>query len=226
MSDFELTLAQEQVRLLPERALFRPRDATLFVADVHLGKAATFRAHGLPIPDGTTHDTLTRLSSAIDRCCATRLVVLGDLLHARAGRHPRTEDQLIAWRLNYLDLQIELIRGNHDRQAGDPDPALDIILRDPPVVDGAFELRHHPAIGTEGYALAGHLHPGVSLIGPSRQRLFLPCFHFAPRGGILPAFGEFTGLAATVPKMGDRVFAIAGDDVIEVRDDRLRHTAV
>jgi len=24
------------------------------VADLHLGKAATFRAHGLPVPSGTT----------------------------------------------------------------------------------------------------------------------------------------------------------------------------
>ena len=40
--------------LLAERALYWPRAATLFVADVHLGKAAAFRAGGVPLPRGAT----------------------------------------------------------------------------------------------------------------------------------------------------------------------------
>jgi metallophosphoesterase superfamily enzyme len=44
------------------------------------------------------------------------------------------------------------------------------------------------------YVLAGHLHPGVVLGGRAHDRLRLPCFHFGPRSGVLPAFGEFTGM--------------------------------
>ena len=44
------TLAGEAVELLPERALHWIRERTLFVADVHLGKAAAFRAGGVPVP--------------------------------------------------------------------------------------------------------------------------------------------------------------------------------
>jgi uncharacterized protein len=50
MSDVMLTIAGEDVLLLPERALFWPRACALVVADVHWGKAASFRAAGIPIP--------------------------------------------------------------------------------------------------------------------------------------------------------------------------------
>lgn len=216
MSDFEIVLADEPVSLLHDRALFRPRDATLFVADVHIGKAASFRANGVAVPAGTTSSTLDRLDAVLLRTAARRLVILGDFLHARSGRQPRTEARVAAWRASRPDLPVELIRGNHDRAAGDPDRSLNIIPLDAPVVDGAFTLRHHPGGAEQGFWLAGHVHPGVALVGHARQRLFLPCFSVSAFGAILPAFGDFTGLASIAPNPGDRVFALAGGSVIEV----------
>jgi metallophosphoesterase superfamily enzyme len=64
--------------------------------------------------------------------------------------------------------------------------------------------------------LAGHLHPAVALGGPGRQRERLPCFLFGPRRGILPAFGSFTGAATVRPTAGERVFVVAGDEVLQV----------
>ena len=55
----------------------------LVVADLHFGKAATFRALGVPVPHGTTSDTLSRLSDLIDRMQPNTVVFLGDLFHAR-----------------------------------------------------------------------------------------------------------------------------------------------
>ena len=40
--------------LLPQRAVWWPAARTAFVADVHFGKAATFRRAGQPVPHGTT----------------------------------------------------------------------------------------------------------------------------------------------------------------------------
>ncbi|MFA6207430.1 MAG: DEAD/DEAH box helicase, partial [Methylocystis sp.] len=48
------------VVLLPQRAVWRVETRTLFIADAHLGKAATFRALGQPAPKGTTRDNLDR----------------------------------------------------------------------------------------------------------------------------------------------------------------------
>ncbi len=60
------TLAGEAVLLLAERAIHWPGGHTLFVADVHLGKAAAFRAGGVAIPRGATAHDLARLA-ALDR---------------------------------------------------------------------------------------------------------------------------------------------------------------
>ena len=43
---------------LPERAAFWRDASTLLVADCHFGKTASFRRHGLPVPEGSTADEI------------------------------------------------------------------------------------------------------------------------------------------------------------------------
>jgi DNA ligase-associated metallophosphoesterase len=217
MSDAEVRLAGETVELLPERALFWPRTGTLVAADFHWGKGAAFRAAGIPVPVGSTSDDLSRLDAALLRTCARRLVVLGDLFHARAGRiATQTLAELRRWRALRSELEIMLVRGNHDRHAGDPPDDLRINCVNAPAYVPPFVLRHEPADSPEGYTLAGHLHPGIVLAGPGLQRERLPCFWLTPRTAVLPAFGGFTGLAPVRPGPDDHIFVIAENDVIPV----------
>ena len=217
MSDAGVRLAGEDVLLLPERALFWPRAATLVVADLHWGKAASFRAAGIPIPGGSTEADLARLDRALDRTCARRLLVLGDLFHARAGRiATRTLAELRRWRELRETLEIQLVRGNHDRHAGDPPTDLRINCVDAPAFVPPFVLRHEPGEATGGYVLAGHVHPAIVLAGPGLQRARLPCFWLRPRGAILPAFGSFTGFGSVDPEPGDRIFVLANEEVLAV----------
>jgi DNA ligase-associated metallophosphoesterase len=209
-------LAGESVVLLAERALLWEGAGTLLAADVHLGKAAAFRAAAIPMPGGTTTAALARLTSALARTGARRLLLLGDFFHARSGRAARTLAAIAEWRTRHADLEILLVRGNHDRGAGDPPAEWRFDCRDEPWVEPPFAFRHHPAEEPSGYVLAGHLHPAVSLVGPGRQRERLPCFLFGERVGILPAFGDFTGGAIVRPRPGDRVFAVAGDEVVPI----------
>ena len=109
-----------------------------------------------------------------------------------------------------------LVRGNHDRHAGDPPCETGVVCVEAPWLEAPFVLAHHPAASGHGFVLAGHLHPGIRLAGQGRQRERLPCFWFSQSVGVLPAFGRFTGLANVEPAAGDRVFAIAGDEVREV----------
>ena len=217
MSDAEVRLGGEDVVLLAERALFWPRTGTLVAADLHWGKAATFRAAGIPIPVGATSDDLSRLDAALFRTCARRLIVLGDLFHARAGRiATETLAELRRWRALRDELEIMLVRGNHDRHAGDPPDDLRINCINAPAFVPPFVLRHEPAPSSEGYTLAGHLHPGIVLSGPALQRERLPCFWLTPRAAVLPAFGSFTGSASVVPGPDDRIFVVADQEVIGV----------
>jgi uncharacterized protein len=215
-ADLRIERAGEQLILLPERALFWPREGLLIAADLHWGKAATFRAAGLAIPEGSTADDLARLDRVLGRTGARRLALLGDLLHARAGRAEALIEQIGSWRARWPDLEILLVRGNHDRGAGDPPAEWGFRCVDEPFDAPPFVLRHHPGESTAGYVLAGHLHPAVRLRGAGRQQLRLACFWFGQRVGVLPAFGGFTGSAVVAPGPGDRVFALTGDEVVSV----------
>lgn len=217
MSDVHLELAGEAVRLLPERALFWPGACALVVADLHWGKAAAFRAAGIPIPGGATRDDLERLGTALARTGARRLLVLGDLFHARAGRiATRTLADLRAWRRRLHGIEIQLVRGNHDRHAGDPPADLNINCLDAPAFVPPFVLRHQPAASEAGYTLAGHVHPGIALASPGLFRDRLPCFVVGPRMAVLPAFGSFTGLGMVWPEAEERVFVVADGEVVPV----------
>jgi uncharacterized protein len=212
----EIELCGERLVLLAERAAYRPGAETLLVADPHFGKGAAFRAHGFAVPGGTTADTLRRLDAAVRRTGARRIVFLGDFFHARAGRAAGTLEALARWRDAHPRLELVLVRGNHDLHAGDPPPELGIRPCDGPCAEPPFAYAHHPVDSAAGYVLAGHLHPSVTLRGAGRQRQRFPCFHFGPRCGVLPAFGEFTGTAEARVREGDRVFVVAGGEVVPV----------
>ncbi len=211
-----ISLASTDVELRPDRTLFLRASRTLIVADVHWGKAAAFRAQGVPVPHGTTRTGLDRLDAAITSSGAEHLLILGDLLHARIGMQRGTIDALEQWRDSRRDLQITLVRGNHDYHAGDPPASLDIMCVDAPLHVGPFALHHHPCDDASGYVLAGHVHPVVQLRGRARQKLTLPCFAFGARGGLLPAFGEFTGGGVIDQRDYDRLFVIADDAVVPI----------
>jgi metallophosphoesterase superfamily enzyme len=67
--------------------------------------------------------------------------------------------------------------------------------------------------------LAGHLHPRIDLRrGPDRLRL--PCFWLRGEQLTLPAFAWFASHSAITREPGDRVFAIADDEVLELVPDR------
>jgi DNA ligase-associated metallophosphoesterase len=216
MSGQTITLQNERLTLLPEHALFWERKQSLIVADLHLGKAATFRAAGIPVPGGTTTDNLTRLSHLLTRTKARRLIILGDLIHARAGRSEGMMAAVAAWRAFHAEVNIVLVRGNHDAWAGDPGPEWRIICVNEPLLEPPFSLCHYPEESSAGYTLAGHLHPAVILTGLGRQREKLPCFFFGARVGILPAFGSFTGTAIITPQTGDEVYVVAEDEIIRM----------
>jgi DNA ligase-associated metallophosphoesterase len=216
MSDGDVTivLRGESLVLLPERAMYWPARQTLFIADPHWGKAATFRAYGIPVPSGTTDEGIARLDRIVQRTSARRVIFLGDLLHAKAGRSAEMFAAIGDWRRKNVQLDLLLVRGNHDRRAGDPPGELNILCVDAPFAMQPFVLDHHPRPSDDGYVLSGHVHPGVRIFGAGRQMEKLPCFYFGADVGILPAFGDFTGLAIVEAAIGDSLYAIADDTVL------------
>ncbi len=212
---FELAWRDEVLHLSPERAIYWPAQKTLLVADTHFGKSAAFRQAGIALPHGLTAANLRRLSALVDATRAERMIVLGDLLHSRGGRAEKTMDEIGRWRAECQNLEIVLIRGNHDQQAGDPPEEWRIACHDKLLV-GPFALKHHPVATGAGYVLAGHVHPAVTMRDATAATLTLPCFWFGPEVAVLPAFGEFTGIKSIRPGSKDRVFAAGPGAVVEV----------
>lgn len=215
-----ITLAGSAVDLLPSGAMLLRDSGSLLIADLHLGKASSFRQLGVPVPHGTTQDNLTSLSADLSATQAQQLIFLGDFLHARAAHTPSLHEALMHWRGQHAQLPMRLIRGNHDSRAGDPPPELGMEVVNEPNLLGPFALCHHPQLVAGHYSLAGHWHPCVTLHGKARERLRLPCFWLGDEVshpmGTLPAYGDFTGMHPIKRRHADRVYAVAGDVVRKV----------
>jgi DNA ligase-associated metallophosphoesterase len=226
VTSVSLRLGDQTFELLPDRAAFWHERRTLLVADCHLGKSASFRHHGLAVPEGGTGDDLERLSVLLAATGARRLLVVGDLFHAPSGFRPEVMEPLVQWRQSHGDLRITLVRGNHDRSLHRLPAALALDIAEDPHAEADGRFVHDPALaGSESeqprpsaaWTLCGHLHPAVRL-GDRRVRgMKAPCFWLQSDGRlVLPSFGSFTGGAVVTPACGDRVFAIAGARVLEV----------
>ena len=219
MTDAHVRLAGEDVVLLPERALFWPRTATLVAADFHWGKGATFRAAGIPIPIGTTGDDLARLDArarAHLRPAARhpgRPVPRpgGPHRHAHAGRAAR------AGATRRPELEILLVRGNHDRHAGDPPDDLRINSVNAPAFVPPFVLRHEPS-DLRRWATRSRATCIRAPCWPARgsSASASPASGSRRRTAVLPAFGSFTGFGPVRPAPDDRIFVIAEDEVVPV----------
>jgi DNA ligase-associated metallophosphoesterase len=216
LSTRAIEVAGETLVLLPEKALYWPRRKMLIVADIHFGKAASFRALGVPVPRGTTSQNLAALDALMAVHEVGHIVFLGDFLHARAAHAAATLAAMLAWRLRHPSLALTLVRGNHDRHAGDPAAALAIELVDEPHTLAPFSFCHHPGIDAPGYALAGHIHPSY-LLATRFDALRLPCFVVGAGRMILPSFGAFTGGFLVEPEAGDAIYVSSGEAVHFVR---------
>ncbi len=216
-----IEMAGEALIALPDRALLWPRTRTLIVADVHLGKGAAFRRAGVPVPSGATAADLDRLAVLIAAYAPTRLLVLGDLFHARLSQDEPAMAAIDAFRSQHAAIEITAIRGNHDRHVERLPAAWQIewvtgSLHQPP-----FVFAHEPDADPRGLVLAGHIHP-VLLLKTRRDSARLPVFWFRheQRIGVLPSFGSFTGGYPVQPAAADAVIAVTPDGVVPIQSGK------
>lgn len=184
----------------------------MLLADLHLGKVTHFRRRGLPVPAAASDGNWDKLLSLLLEFAPERVIFLGDLFHSAYNAEWDAFQSLIS---RFPGVRFELIPGNHDILP--PDKYTGLIVQPQELEAGPFLLSHYPVLDPGPlYNLAGHVHPGVRLRGQGRQYLKLPCFYFGEKGGVLPAFGLFTGLGDIRPKAGDQVFVIAEGQVLAV----------
>jgi len=215
-SQIDIVWQGEKLHLLARKGIFWPKEKTLFVADPHFGKAATFRKVGIPVSEHTTEDDCKRLLQMLRSTGACKLVFLGDFLHARLGKTAPVRTLLFQWREMCSDVEILLVRGNHDLRSGDPWSELSIKCLPEPVQMEKWEYRHHPLEKSEFPYLAGHIHPGYGIRGTGRGGIRAACFWVREDSIILPAFGSFTGLKNICPSADDEIYLTNDKEIIKV----------
>ena len=210
----DLDFAGERFILLADRAIVWPRRSTLIVADTHLGKDSLFQQRGIPVPNDVTSNDLARLAALLGKTQAKRLLILGDFFHGKESNDEMMTTHLRAWRGALTGIEMTLVRGNHDKHAGDPCASIEIDCLDSLTIDDV-KFQHAPqklplaASHTDAPAIVcGHIHPATTLVDFDGTAMKVPAFVIDERQLVVPAFGRFTG-TAVMPRIEGRRFLIA-----------------
>ena len=186
---------QERLEFLAEKALWRPEGHELLIADLHLGKAEVFQAHGIPLPSDGDRGTLNPLLDLCERLQPKTLIILGDLVHGPLGLTSSLRETLAALP-ELTGCPITLVGGNHDRHC-----RMLGLIQQPSYRLGQLWLSHEPEHAPASSCqhdrllnICGHIHPVANLSSGS-DRLRLPCFAYDSSQArlLIPAFGELTG---------------------------------
>ncbi len=207
-------IENQTLTLSPDRAVFWQEQQALILSDLHIGKGGHFRKAGIPIPGQVQDRDLLRLGRLVEQFHPKKIIVVGDMFHSYENRDL---EKFRHWRELQTDLEVILVKGNHDILKKEKYGELGVeLVQDGYSLDGFIFSHHPPEAGHEtGFTFSGHLHPGVMVSGAGRQRLRLPCFWFSGSWMVLPAFSAFTGLFLVKPAGGERVVAMVEGELVE-----------
>ena len=217
VTPLSLSLAGQTLDLFPDGAAWWREQGILILADCHFGKSASFRYHGMAVPEGGTVDDLERIDRLLTRTGARQLLVVGDFFHAPTGYSDEVMAWLMVWRERHAGLRVTLVPGNHDRWLHRLPSRLALEIVPGVHQLGAIGFVHDPAsVATAGQMnsamlpgdamaasawICGHLHPAVRLGGRRERGLKAPCFWLQREAVlVLPGFGSFTGTAVITPR--------------------------
>ena len=218
----DIVLGNTKVELLPGRAAFLPETASLVVADLHLGKSATFRHRGLAIPEGTTASDLSRLTALLLQSSAKELIIAGDLVHSADGLSSSILSALRSW-LKKTMIPVILTEGNHDSRSWLSRHKLDFQTT-PSLQVGEILITHDPSdLPLDQPGIAGHLHPGIRVKESQRQSIRMGGFYLRNTTHlILPAFSEFTGTHPVSLGDNDQFFVELNNQISEIPASLIR----
>lgn len=204
-----------EIHLLPEKAIYLPDYQALLIADPHFGKAAHFRKAGIAVPEKVHFSDFQRIQLLIKRYPIKELFFLGDLFHSDLNN---SWSGLELFLYQFPEIQFHLIKGNHDILGNLTYRSGLWKLHEESYELGPLVFSHESMerIKNGALNLCGHVHPGISLYGPGKQSISLPCFFVKQNLIILPAFGRFTGLAIMNCEKNESAFVVTDKKVIPV----------
>lgn len=214
----DISLGGHHLVALAERAIYWPSQHTLLLADLHLGKADTFRHFGIAIPHAVQANDIARLNRTLISHRPQRCLILGDFLHGGIINEETSQ----AWNelvRSLPDVRFELVIGNHDRYFSANNLTMHAVHAIACIED--VLLTHEPMLRTEwpmpslNWNIHGHIHPVIRLPGSG---ISYPALALRTPYLSLPAFSEFTA-GAIVSTDNDSLWAMltSENQVIRIR---------
>jgi DNA ligase-associated metallophosphoesterase len=219
-SPYKFIICKQTLWLSPERCIFWEDEKALILSDLHLGKTGHFRKSGIGVPQSIFKEDLQRLFSLIQFFKPVQLLIVGDLFHSHLNKEM---EMFMKWRNDMPQLQMRLLRGNHDILNKKFYQQADIEVTQQKLSVNNFCFTHdinetcNEEETNANFTFSGHLHPGIHMSGIGRQDLYFPCFYFTKEFAILPAFSRFTGIYKIKPKQGDTVFALVENAIVKIK---------
>lgn len=206
---FNIQIKEHNFVLSSTKTLFWKNKSTLLLSDLHLGKTENFINNHIQSTYNINLD-LQNLQRAIKQFNIKRVIILGDLFHARTIVDKESFKKF----LKDLKLRIVLVLGNHDILDVNEYLNLGIDEVYNTYSEDMFYFSHKPE-ENDLFNIYGHLHPGVQLKGIANQKLKLACFYQKGESFCLPAFGGLTGKHIVIPSKNSQVYIITEGGVIK-----------
>ena len=201
INDISITLTAHKVFLCK-------RFDALFIADLHLGKTASFSQLGVALPKESQLTTLDRFQNVLDTYRPKNCYILGDLFHNKLPKNNLIDDQFQEFLDKNKTVNFYLTTGNHDSKHNDRIQKFSMQVK-PFFELGPFILSHKfSSLHPNKTQFIGHHHPGIKLQKRGFSKLTLPCFFMKKNLLICPAFGDFTGLRLLSSNQATKVVAI------------------
>lgn len=170
--------------LTPEKALIAGKTAV--IADLHLGIENAMQNVGISIPRMQIVDIISRAKEIVNKYEVEKLVIAGDLKHEFAENLPYEWDDVRGF-LDSIDVEISVVRGNHDNFLSTILSEYSIELKEYERIEDYYVVHGHRDLGFDK-VIMGHEHPAIKF----RRRgavYSYPCFLVADKTKfVLPAF--------------------------------------
>ncbi len=186
-----ICFAGNDLLLNNQRSIYWQAQNALILSDLHSGKSAHFRKHGMAIPSYLHYSDLERLQFLIQHYQPKKIIIVGDLVHAATNKEVIDFKRLTS---TFSSTAFHLIKGNHDRISEKLIKDLGIASVTENLVIDTIQFVHEPNSNHNIPTISGHIHPGIQIPLLKNSRKNLPCFVVQSSQIILPAFSKFTGL--------------------------------
>lgn len=211
----------DNIILTPEKAVII--DRTAIIADLHLGFENVMQTKGIALPRLQIREISSHVEKIIEKYRVRKIIIAGDLKHEFSRNLPYEWEDVKAFLRLFQDIEVSIVRGNHDNFLAAILAEYGIELKEYDIVRDFYVVHGHREAEYEKLIM-GHEHPAVRL--RIRGAIYsFPCYLVADETKIvLPAFSPLmpgsnvlqeTFLSPILQKARKiEIYAIESEDVV------------